>query len=128
MDKIHKIGAIILKNKKILVAKKKNKFIIPGGRVEEGEDDLTCLKRELLEELKVDLITSEYFGRYEHDAALDPGMKIKMRVYFVKIAGEPIASSEISEIAFVNSHHNLKMGSIVTEEVIPELVKRGLIE
>ena len=49
MDVIHKIGAIILNDKKILVGKKGSKFIIPGGRIENSEDHRECLKRELRE-------------------------------------------------------------------------------
>lgn len=128
MKPIQKIGAIILKDQKILLTKKKDKFIIPGGRIETGEDDLTCLKRELQEELKADLISAHYFGTFEHPAALDPGQIIVMKVYFAEIKGKPQAASEITEIAWVNSQSNLEMGSIVAEEVIPELVKRGLMD
>ena len=125
---IHKIGAIILNNRSILVAKKKNTFIIPGGRIETGENHIDCLRRELQEELGVNLVSQEYFGTFEDDAALDPGKRITIDVYLVKIEGEPKASAEIEEAIYVNSKNNIKLGSILEKFVIPELEKKGLIE
>jgi len=127
---IHKIGAIILKDKKILVGKKKNKFIIPGGRIEGDESHIECLKRELKEEFEVDLVSQEYFGSYEDEAALDPGMKIKMDVYLVIVEGEPKASSEIEESIYVNSKNKneIELGSVLDKFVIPGLESKGLID
>ena len=129
MGKIHKIGAIILNRKKILVGKKGNKYIIPGGRIESGEDHRECLQRELEEELGVDLVSQEYFGTFEDDAALDPGMKIKMDVYVVGIKGKPKASSEIQDLIYVNTCdlNKVKLGSILEKFVIPELKNKGMI-
>jgi mutator protein MutT len=130
MNEIRKIGAIILANRRILVGKKKHKFIIPGGRIEGGETSIDCLRRELKEELGVNLVSQEFFGKFEDAAALDPGMKIKMEVYIVDIEGEPKASSEIEELAYVDSKNmnNIKLGSILEKFVIPELLKRHLID
>ena len=130
MGTIHKIGAIILDSKKILVCKKRGKFIIPGGKIEKNESHKECLKRELKEELGVELISQEFFGSFEDDSALDPGMRIKMDVYTVDIQGEPKASSEIEEIAYADSKnkHNIKLGSILEKFVIPRLLDKGLID
>jgi 8-oxo-dGTP pyrophosphatase MutT (NUDIX family) len=130
MNEIRKIGAIILTDKRILVAKKKHRFIIPGGKVEEGESPIDCLRRELKEELGVNLVSQEFFGRFEDSAALDPGMKIKMEVYVVDIMGEPKASSEIEDLAYINSKNmnDVALGSILEKFVIPELLKRRLID
>ncbi len=129
MNVIHKIGAIILENRKILVGRKGQKFIIPGGRIESGEDHAACLRRELKEELGVDVISHTFFGTFEDDAALDPGMKIKMDVYMVDVRGSPKASSEIEEIKFIDSKSlgKIKLGSVLEKFVVPELAKKGLI-
>jgi 8-oxo-dGTP diphosphatase len=130
MGTIHKIGAIILDCKKILVGKKGSKFIIPGGKIEKNESHKECLKRELKEELGVKLTSQEFFGSFEDDSALDPGMRIKMDVYIVGIQGKPKASSEIEEITYVNSQNkdNIKLGSILKKFVIPQLLDKGLID
>ena len=127
MNTIHKIGAIILQDNKILVAKKKTKYIIPGGRLE-NESHEECLRRELMEELEVKLVSYQYFGTFADAAALDPGMRIQMEVYRVNIEGQPKASSEIEEIQWVGSDTSLNLGSILYKFVIPELKSKGLIE
>lgn len=129
MDKIYKIGAIILRDRKLLLGKTKGKFTMPGGRVEKGETDIECLKRELMEEYGTELISYEYFDTFEDDAASDPSMKIVMKVYFVEIKGEPKAQSEVEESIYVNSKiKNINFGSIARDFVIPELKKRDLID
>jgi len=48
-------GVIIYDNRLLIVKHKESKFIaLPGGHLEYGEDVLTCLKRELIEELGVE--------------------------------------------------------------------------
>lgn len=101
---------------------------MPGGRVEAEEDDLDCLRRELEEELQVQLQSAHYFHTFEDAAALDPGMKVSMKVYFVTICGEPTPSQEITEVAYANSHFTGKMGSIVQKQIIPRLVKQKLVD
>jgi len=127
---IHKIGGIILNNRKILVGLKKTKFIIPGGRIEKGETHSECLKRELKEELDVEMLSHEYFDTFEDESALEPGVKIRMDVYFATIKGKPKASMEIKELQWVDSKNekHLKMGSIIEHFVIPALVKKGLMD
>jgi 8-oxo-dGTP diphosphatase len=39
----------------------------PGGKVEPGEDPEDALRREIREELAVDISISRYFGRTEYD-------------------------------------------------------------
>lgn len=127
MDVIQKIGAIILKDKKILVCKKKNKYIIPGGKPEIGENNVECLRRELKEELNANLVSQEFFATYEDDAALDIG-KIRMDVYLVEIDGTPKPGAEIEQLEYVEAKNNLELGSILEKFVIPALKIRRLID
>ncbi|WP_286767295.1 MULTISPECIES: NUDIX domain-containing protein [Sphingobacterium] len=52
---IDKVALINIKDRKILStrSKTKTKFYFPGGKRENNESDITCLKREILEELSV---------------------------------------------------------------------------
>jgi len=63
----HKIGAVILKNKKLLMCRKYNEphFILPGGKIKQGETPEKTLKRELKEELSVSPVSISYYGIYE---------------------------------------------------------------
>ena len=71
-------AAILVDNGKILIAKRKQndplkgKWEFPGGTVEYGETPEACLRREIKEELDIDVDVGEYFGesiyQYEHGA------------------------------------------------------------
>ena len=52
---IHKVGGIIIKERKLLVEKSIDKefFIAPGGSIEHGETPTQALVRELFEEFKI---------------------------------------------------------------------------
>ncbi len=62
------IAAIINKDGKVLIAQRAQgqrlagKWEFPGGKLEEGETPQECLKRELKEELDMDIEVGEYFG------------------------------------------------------------------
>ena len=58
----HACRGIIVKDNKILLSyeKKNNKYVIPGGGVEENENYITCLKREIKEETGY-IVTKETF-------------------------------------------------------------------
>jgi mutator protein MutT len=125
---IHKIGGIILKDRKFLVGKTKGKFTMPGGKIESGETDVECLRRELMEEYGVVLDTYEYFDTFEDEAASDPGMMIEMKVYIVKVKGDPKAQSEIEESRYIDSGTSgIAIGSIAKDFIMPKLVEKGLI-
>ena len=60
MNKLNVVGAVLMKNNKILLPKRSanlkkmpNKYEFPGGKVEEGESLKDALKRELNEELSI---------------------------------------------------------------------------
>jgi 8-oxo-dGTP diphosphatase len=73
---INVVGAIIIKNKKILCCQRgderslANLWEFPGGKIEENETKIQALKRELKEELKIEvsIVEEEFeFCRYEYD-------------------------------------------------------------
>jgi 8-oxo-dGTP diphosphatase len=59
-------AAVIFKNGKVLVAQRSpesslpNKWEFPGGKMEENETPEDCLKREIQEELNIDIKVKEY--------------------------------------------------------------------
>ena len=80
------VAAIIFFQNKILVTQRKfhkdtafsYKFEFPGGKVENNEDKITALKRELLEELNLKLTNFKHFISYNYSYDLD---KIKLHFY-----------------------------------------------
>ena len=68
-----KVAAAVIKDKdRILIAQRlkgefKGKWEFPGGKLEENEDAITALKREIKEEMEADIETDEYLCKIEHD-------------------------------------------------------------
>lgn len=78
-------AAIIIKDNKVLIAqrapdeKMAGKWEFPGGKIEPGETPQQCLRREIIEELEVEIEVNDFFGesiyRYEHG-------EIRLLAYF----------------------------------------------
>lgn len=129
---IDKVGGVILKDKKILVQRKKNnreECIIPGGKREGNETDFETLKRELYEELTVKLIKAEFLGGYD-DIACFSNEPIHVQTYIADIEGDIVCDNEIKEAIWIDKNYKeqgIKVGSIFGEHVIPKLIERGLM-
>ena len=73
------VAAIIFFENKILVTQRKfhknpafsYKFEFPGGKVENNEDKITALRRELLEELNLKLTNFKHFASYNYSYDID---------------------------------------------------------
>ena len=130
MEIYHKIAGVIIRNKKLLMVRKYNEphFIMPGGRVEEKESKDETLKRELKEELNVNLKSMKFFATKEAVHFQNKDKLVRMEMYFAEIEGEPKATSEIDEIKWIDSNYKkqgIKLASINEDFTIPEL-KRNL--
>ena len=129
---IDKVGGAIIKDKKILVQRKKNnrsECIIPGGKRKDGETDFETLKRELWEELDVELINAEFIGGFD-DIAVFSDEPIHVQAYIAEVEGDITCKNEIKEAIWIDKDYekqNIEVGSILGKFVIPELVKRGLM-
>lgn len=129
---IDKVGGIILNDKKILVQRKKNnrvECIIPGGKRENNETDFETLKRELYEELNVELISAEFLGGYD-DIAVFSNKPIHVQAYIANIKGKIKCNNEIKEVLWIDKDYKKKgieVGSILGDYVIPELIEKGLM-
>ncbi|MEU1746585.1 NUDIX hydrolase [Micromonospora arida] len=128
---IQKVGAAILNGRNILVVRKKRQesdhYIMPGGRMEEGETQRETLTRELREELGVKVRSFEYIGSYS-DIAVFEGDPLIIHAYQVEIEGEITPLAELGECRWIDAHfeqNGIKVGSIMAKKVIPELVRNG---
>ena len=89
METRTRIAGIIIQGGKILMLKGKGykELWTPGGKLEEGESGEDCLRRELKEELGVDLINSKFFKEYFGDHFYNPNLISNNRVYLATIEG-----------------------------------------
>ena len=99
------VTAVIISESKLLLSKRlidpgKNKWDFIGGFLEKGEHPEQGLKREVKEELDVDLSAYHYFGIYM-DRYGDQDSSILNIVYLCKINSQPkINTKEFSEISW----------------------------
>lgn len=133
MEIHHKVAGIIIKDRKLLMCRKYDEphFIMPGGKVIEGESVEETLKRELKEELSVELKSMKFFKTWEAPHFRDKDKVVKMETHFVEIEVEPQATAEINEVAWINSNYKekgLKIASIDEDYLVPELKKLNLID
>lgn len=128
---IVKCAAVIIHQRTLLLTRKRGTgiFISPGGKPYAGEDHLSCLKRELQEELGVSVTDIRPFGLFLGQAAFE-NQPIENHVYRVEIAGEPHPCSEIEELAWVSYRQPpcaVSVGSVFRDEVMPLLYQQDLI-
>lgn len=126
---IDKVGGVIIKDKKILVQRKNNNqiaCILPGGKREKNESDIETLRRELFEELDVQLVSAQFIGGYD-DFDEPP---IHMQTYIVEVKGQMRCKNEIKEAIWIDKNykeHGIILGGIIEKNIIPELIKKGLM-
>ncbi|MFH1500669.1 MAG: NUDIX domain-containing protein [archaeon] len=131
----HKIAAIILKDKKLLMVRKENEphFIMPGGRATGRDSKKDTLRRKLSDELNVRLVHMDPvpYGTWEAPHFRDEGKVVRMETYLVSIEGTPLKSGGIEQIAWITSAYKsqgITVASIDEDYLIPKLLKQGLID
>lgn len=125
-------GAIIFNDNKLLLvsAKGRKEFWSPGGKIEENETDEDCLKRELKEELGVQLVAYKFYKEYIRKSFYHDYM-LKSKMYIVSIEGEPKPTAEIANIHWLTKEEFEKKRVIIipliNEELIPDLIKDKIL-
>lgn len=121
------INATIIKEKSVLLVKKQEYWILPGGKPNDGESDRECLCREVSEELSGTQIGDiRYYQKFKGKSP-HKGDIIIARVYFAYLKGElKKPSSEISDAKFfsINNYCNV---SELTSLIIENLKQDGYL-
>ena len=132
MKLIRKAALAVFKDKKIMQVRTNTQaevFYAPGGKYEEGEDDIACLKREIREELgcELDVSSLKFLQEFEDEAHGEQAM-LNVRFYIGKLIGEPKPCSEIVEIGYFDTNSNPKNLSVIAKRTIfPWLKEHGYI-
>jgi 8-oxo-dGTP diphosphatase len=128
---IDKVAWVHIVDRRVLMTRShgKDAYYLPGGKREPGESDATCLRREVREELSVDLKpeTLRKLGVWEAQAHGKPeGVKIVMPCYEADYAGELQASAEIEEFVWL-THADRERTGPVGQIVFDWLHARGAL-
>jgi 8-oxo-dGTP diphosphatase len=120
------VGAVIRDPTGRLLTVRKRRtqhFMLPGGKREPGEEDLAALRRELAEEIGVTLIAATLLGRFEAEAANEPGATVRSSAYLVEITGEIAIQAEIEEMLWIDpaALPDVPIAPLLVEQIFPAL-------
>ena len=101
MKTIAVVASVILREDKVLCVQRAEhekeyisfKWEFPGGKVEQGEDRIQALKREIREELHLEIQIIEFLMTVEHTY---PDFYLAMHAYTCEISsGEPVLTEHV---------------------------------
>ena len=127
MDVLRVIAAAVLSPRGLLLVSKRAApavFYLPGGKPEPGEEAPSCLRRELREELGVEIAAATPFARVHAPAALE-GVMMDMSVFLTSLRGIPSPAAEISQLAWWPERSDVELAPAVRDVVIPRLIAAG---
>lgn len=125
---------MIVKGNKLLLTRSKGKsvFYWPGGKYEpaDNKDPGACLRRELKEELGVELKSFKHYRTYSFNTGDYADRNLLLELYFVEFTGEPKPCSEIEELCWFSAEDFIKRikelpSSYIT--VVPDLIEDKII-
>lgn len=133
MKTIRKVALAVFKDRKLLQVRTKNQehvFFTLGGKLEEGESDMECLKREVKEEIdcEIDAVSIKFMTEFEDIAHGKGETMLNIRMYEGKLVGDPKPNSEVVEIDWFDTKSDKKHLSIIAQRTIfPWLKEHGYI-
>ena len=131
---IYKAGALIFDPyKRVLAVHKRGKpareLIVPGGKIERDETDEQTLRRELYEELNVEVLSVYLYGVFQAKAIYEDALLV-MRTYIVNIKGIPVPGSEIDRLVWLDANYaesGFECASILGQQILPRIFAEGLL-
>ena len=133
MKKTENVGLAIVRDDKILLVKEKreDKFIIPGGVKEKNESDEQALKREIKEELGVDIVDGslKFIGNFQDVSNENKNTLIKMSYYVGEVNGEITPKEEVEKILWFDKKTDWnKVTHMTRYKLIPALIQRNILK
>jgi len=128
-----KVGLAVVKDRKMLMVrngKHGEVFSTLGGKIEEGEDDMTCLAREVREEVDTEVIADglSFLGEFKGAILGKDNTFITIRLYKGELKGNPIPSSEIVEVRYFDSTIAQKHLTPASEKIFAWLKNHDYID
>lgn len=130
---IRKVALAYIKDRKVIMvrsAQNPEVFYTLGGKIESGETEIECLRREVKEEIDVGIATTtlKFLREFEGVAHGKENTMVNIRLYYGEIVGKPKASNEIAEVRYFDTATDRKHLGIVSMEIINWLHRQGYID
>jgi len=129
MNKRDRVGVLVIKDHKLLLVNGYGlaQYWTPGGGIEEGENHEQALKREMLEELGVEIDDPRFYMEMQYVNEVS-GREETNNYYFVEVKGEMVPSQEITQYGFFGTEEFARMPHFAGEAaVMARLLADGLI-
>ena len=116
---------------RILLVRKRDTlyFMLPGGKAEADETALMTVRRELHEELALELDDAElqWLGHFQAPAANEPGHWVEAQVFIGKLTQTPRVQAEIEETGWLelDAPEALRLAPLLREKILPVLSERA---
>lgn len=125
------VGLLLIRDKKLLVVKERGKsfFVLPGGKIDEGESPLDALKRELEEELDVETLNIKKYNSYDLQGKSKKYV-INFTVYKGEVKGniQPVGDTE--EILWLGKDYKergIQLGAITSSGLLEQLIANKIV-
>ncbi|MGO7668526.1 NUDIX domain-containing protein [Rhizobium ruizarguesonis] len=129
MRTILKIGLAVISEGRILLVRKKGgeHLILPGGKPEEGEDDIDTLEREVGEELGcgIERTSLNYSGCFSDRAAGLGETLVSVRLYIGELTGTPQPRAEIEALDWypIQASDSPLLAPSLRNSILPSLAR-----
>jgi 8-oxo-dGTP diphosphatase len=98
-------------------------FMQPGGKRDNGEDDVAALSREIAEELGCGVVRGSIrpLGEFDAIAANEPGFRVQACLYGIDVDGEITPSQEIDETIWIDpaAPPDIPLAPLTRDHVLP---------
>ena len=103
-------------------------FMQPGGKIDGAETALAAVRRELYEELQIEVAEGalDYLGHFSALAANEPGATVDAEIFTLEW-GEPVSSAaEIEEIRWVDPAipGDIELAALTRDHIFPAWMAR----
>ena len=98
------------------------KWEFPGGKTEEGETKIQTLKRELMEELEIEVDVKDFFYQVEHDY---PDFHLSMAVYECELLSSNMKMNVHKGIKWLNPKDMMSLDWAAADVPVAELIYKN---